>query len=158
MIKVINPRINKEKCKPYYELVFKYIIGDDNGDSTYMVKADVDNPYIERLVTLLNSLKPTKGRWGVILDSDRLLDHHKEGQITKDEHYFLDYMSHEGWSSNKDNPYNEIVDSEDEHAWYIWEGIRSEASYSFLVFEGVDLFYYDEYGVKCNTEIVTEEI
>jgi len=34
-----------------------------------------------------------------------------------------------------------------------WEGVRGETEYSFLVFEGVTLFYYDEEGKKNKTRI-----
>lgn len=57
--------VKKEKKKeikesePYYLLKFKYMIGDANGYTSEKVKISLENPFLERLVKLLNSLEPT---------------------------------------------------------------------------------------------------
>ena len=56
---------------------------------------------------------------------------------------------------DEDGEYTFEVSKENEvYASEFFEGVRHEAEYSFLVFEGVDLFYYDEYKKKHSTKIV----
>ena len=47
-----------------------------------------------------------------------------------------------------------VSKSDEDYASEFYEGVRGETEYSFLVFEGIDLYYYDEYGVKHETKIV----
>ena len=140
---------SKKKREPYYHLVFNYMIGDANGYTSEEVEANVDNPYVERFVKLLNSLQPTKGRWGVILEEARLRDSLNEGQITEDDYNFLCPMMFYDWEEE-----NELEEDPDDGFKYeFMDCVRDEAEYSFLVFEGIDLYYYDEYGVKHETKI-----
>jgi hypothetical protein len=50
---------------PHYILKYDYMIGDSDGYTSEKIRVSVDNPFLERYVTLLNSLKPTKGTWGL---------------------------------------------------------------------------------------------
>ena len=156
MIKILDEKKPKKASKPYYELVYNYMIGDANGHTNEEVELSVDNPYIERYVTLLNSLKPLKGSWGVGLSRGDLYKHFDEGQITKDDYSFLNRLMFDGEDEDdEDGEYTFEVSKENEvYASEFFEGVRDEAEYSFLVFEGVDLFYYDEYKKKHNTKIV----
>jgi hypothetical protein len=158
MIKILEPKKSKKEREPYYLLVYDYMIGDANGNITEEVRLSKDNPFIERYVTLLNQLKPTKGTWGIILDSGRLYDFLDEKQITQEDYDFLNRLMFECW--------DEDIDEEDEPSTFtpteeeidytleFYEGIRSEAEYSFLVFEGCTLYYYDNFGVKHKTKFV----
>jgi hypothetical protein len=139
MITIKPKKTSGKKVTTHYILQYNYMIGDDNGYTDESVKLSKDNPFIERYVTLINKLKPTKGHWGVVLDKSRLIKHYTENQITKDEYEFLNGLMFE---SNDSNEYtNEF-----------FEGVRSDAEYSFLVFQGCDLYYIDEYGEKHETE------
>ena len=42
---------------------------------------------------------------------------------------------------------------EDEFAEQFVDGVTSDTEYSFLVFQGIELHYIDEYGVKHATNI-----
>jgi hypothetical protein len=41
-----------------------------------------------------------------------------------------------------------------DYAYEFCDGVRGETEYSFLVFQGCTLYYYDNFGVKHNTKIV----
>ena len=154
MIKILDEKKPKKPSKPYYLLVYNYMIGDGDGYTSEEVELSVDNPYIERYVTLLNSLKPLKRSWGVGLDRRRLYEHFDEGQITKDDYCFLNCLMFEN-EDDEDSEYMFEVSKENEvYASEFFEGVKRETEYSFLVFQGVDLFYYDEYKKKHNTKIV----
>ena len=143
MIKIVEPKTPKKKIKPYYLLVYNYMIGDADGNTTEEVKLSADNPYIERYCTLLNSLKPTKGTWGIMLEQNGIEEAFNEKQISQDDFEFLKKTMFE------DDWYDEEKDEEvDDYMTEFAEGVRSDAEYSFLVFEGVDLYYIDEYNKK----------
>ena len=146
MIKVIEKKEKLTKQDPYYLLVFNYMIGDANGDKEESMACPVeDAEIVERFVRLVNSLKPLSGTWGIVFDSwefDRFL---KEGQLNQDDYDFLRKVMF--WSDEDEGDDGYITS-------YFSECIRGEASYSFLVFQGVDLYYYDEYGIKYETQIV----
>jgi len=160
MIKIKeNKKKTKKNKKPYYLLRYNYMIGDANGSTKEEVKVSVDNPFVERYVKLLNSLKPVKGTWGIILEGDRIYRHFDEGQITEDDYHFLDRMMNEEFSEDleegEEGEEGFVVEKKDEKfAFEFFEGVRSETEYSFLVFEGIDLYYFDEFGEKHNTTIV----
>lgn len=143
MIKIKPKSSKKKKQDPYYKLVYYYTIGDADGNTSEEVFLSVDNPYIEKYVLLLDKLSPTKGYWGISLDRYRLIKHCEEGQITDDEYNFLySLMFKDG-----------LEEDNREYSAEFYEGIRAETEYSFLTFDGVDLFYYDEFGVKHETII-----
>jgi len=158
MIKVVEKKNKKKKQDPYYELIYNYMIGDGKGNTTEEVIVSVNNPFVERYVKLLNSLQPTKNHWGIVFEGDRVYESYQEGQITKDDYLFLERMMNDGDNDDDDDDEEEdifIVSKADEgYASEFYEGVRGETSYSFLVFEGIDLYYYDEYGVKHETEII----
>lgn len=143
MIKIKPLKQRAKKTKPHYLLVFNYMIGDANGKTEKIVKAQINNPYIERFCTLLNSLKPLKGHWGICFrDETNPHAFFEAKQITKDDRDFLNQTMYEEF---------EEVALEEEHLVF-YNGIRGDAEYSFLVFQGVDLLYIDEFGVKHETE------
>jgi len=146
----------KKKTDPYYELVFNYMIGDANGDTAEEVILSADNPYIERFVTLLNRLKPTSGTWGIVFGSrnSTLEQFLHEKQITADEYLFLGQTMFDGWGPKNGDSLQYLSEDSKAYEWMgqFFEGIRGETEYSFLVFQGCDLYYYDEYGQKHETE------
>lgn len=144
MIEVVYKK-KKVSTKPHYLLVYNYMIGDANGDTTEKVKLSVDNPYIEKFVKLLNSLKPTKETWGLILDFSSIERIYKEGQINKKDYNFLLRIMF------KRKECESNISDEDNYANEFFKGVRSETPYTFLVFKGCDLFYIDENGSQFNT-------
>ena len=72
MIRIKPKNKSKKLSDPYYKLVYNYMIGDANGYTTEEETVSLDNPYVERYITLMNSLKTTKGKWGIILNSNSL--------------------------------------------------------------------------------------
>ena len=151
MIK-IKEKNKKKKNDPYYMLVYNYMIGDSNGNTSKEVIVSLDNPYLERYCLLLNKLQPTPGHWGVSLEKYRIKKHIDAKQITEDDCKFLSILMFEESEYEDKEEYlgKDNIDFADE----FYEGVRAEAEYSFLVFEGVDLFYIDEYGIEHETEIV----
>ena len=74
----------------------------------------------------------------------------EEKQITKEDYDFLNRLMFEEYELEEDNTF--IVEKKDEKfADGFFYGVRGETEWSFLVFEGIDLFYYDENGVKHKT-------
>ena len=137
MIKIIKKRKKKGNKTPYYKVVVHYMIGDANGETKEELKVSIDDPNVERFASALNDLEPKKGHWGIVFDSD--FDAYVEnGSLSQEDCDFLDKLGEE--------------DYELSHL------IRGETEYSFLVFEGVYIYYYDEYGVKNDTKIVVDKI
>lgn len=152
MIEVIKKNKNK-KVEPHYILEYNYMIGDANGDTSKKVKVSLDNPYVERYVTLLNKLKPVKGTWGLILDETNISKAFKEGQIAEDDYKFLTALMFEYWEDEEDeeDPY---FNENDKNSWEFYGGVEGETEYSFLVFRGANLYYIDETGEKFETRII----
>jgi hypothetical protein len=159
-------RIRKKEAKkskktdPHYILKYNYMIGDANGDTSEKVKISKDNPFLERYYKLLNSLKPTQGTWGIILDRETIYKTYEENQITKDDYYFLmrimfeEYEEEEDMESpNPKEPKFKVDKKDKEYANEFFEGVRSETEYSFLVFEGLSLKYVDENGEKHDADV-----
>lgn len=153
MIKILPKKRPTTPTKPYYHLTYNYMIGDANGDTTEECSCSIENPYVERYVTLLNKLTPTKGHWGIILERDRLKKHFEQGQLTQEEYDFLKFAMFSDDSGSTFNPSEEDVEN---YLYDFCEGVRGETEYSFLVFEGITLEYVDEYGEVFQTEIVSE--
>lgn len=122
------------KIEPYYLLKFDYMIGDADGSTTEEMTFGVGvyDDKIERFVKLINGLKPYKGTWGIVFDSYEF-------------HKFKDQLSEDDFKFLKDVMFNDGLFD---------DAIRGETDYSFLVFEGVTLYYYDETGVRYDTEFV----
>ena len=141
MIKIKESQKNTKKTKPHYLLTYNYMIGDANGYTKY--------------ISLLNNLKPLKNHWGFILSSEDIRQAFKEKQITEDDYNFLCYMMHFDDVDGEDAACKFIVEEKNEEfADEFVDGVRSDNDYSFLVFDGVDLKYIDEFGNKYETEIV----
>lgn len=64
MIKIVKEKKQKKASTPYYSLTYKYMIGDANGETSETVEVSKDNPFLERYVKLLRSLKPLSDTWG----------------------------------------------------------------------------------------------
>jgi hypothetical protein len=154
MIK-IKPANTEPICEPYYKLVYNYMIGDANGNTTYDTTVSIENPYVERYISLINSLKPIRGRWGIVFERQRLRQHFNEGQLSEDDYNFLNKMMFDEYDFDNDGEVE--TTTEDEYTWQFMEGVRGETEYSFLVFEGVDLLYVDCFGVEHETIIVKDE-
>jgi hypothetical protein len=158
MIKIVEPKEPKKPKKakkPYYELEYDYMIGDANGSTSEKVRVSLENPFVERYVTLLNKLKPVKGSWGVQLESSDIYGNFDEKRITEDDCNFLirTMFGTEGEEDDGMEPYF-TTDSDNKFADEFADGVRAETEYSFLVFEGIELYYYDENGKKNNTKIL----
>lgn len=156
MIK-IKPANTEPICEPYYRMVYNYMIGDARGNTTYETIVSIENPYVEKYMSLINSLKPIKNHWGIVFERNRLRQHFNEGQITEDDYNFLNKMMFDEYDYDNDEEAEAAEQEEDEYAWQFAEGVRGETEYSFLVFEGIDLFYVDCFGIEHETMIVEDE-
>lgn len=159
MIKIIEKKKKGKTQKPYYILKYHYMIGDADGDTSESCQVSVDNPYLERYVTLLNDMKPTKGTWGLCLDMETLGKAFGEDQFTEDDYTFLlRTMFYENLDDEDDDEAragNYFSNKKDnDYANEFYDGVRSDAEYSFLVFEGCEIKYVDEWGEKHKCEII----
>ena len=150
MIKIIErSKITVETVTPYYTLIYNYLIGDTWGHTSNDVYLSVDNPYIERYCTLLNSIQPPKGQYGIILNEKTIEScFKKENQITEDDYNFLMRTMF----SEENNYFKN--DAENNYADEFYEGVIEELGYDFLVFEDVKLIYTDEHNVVFDTKFV----
>jgi hypothetical protein len=148
MIKVVEKQKSKKAKNPYYKLKFNYMIGDADGhtDEEMTVSVGWNDELIERFVKLINSLKPLEGTWGIVFDHYEF-DKFKT-QLNDDDFNFLKNVMFEDWDDDEDE------EEGDKNNGLFADCIQGEAEYSFLVFEGVDLYYYDENGVKHDTEFI----
>ena len=150
MIKIIErSKITVETVTPYYTLIYNYTIGDTSENITREVYLSIDNPYIERYCTLLNSIQPPKGQCGIILNEKTIEScFKKENQITEDDYNFLMrtmFLEENNYFKN---------DEENNYADEFYEGIAEELGYHFLLFEGVKLTYTNEHNVIFDTKFV----
>lgn len=136
MIKLI-PIENKT---PYYHVIFNYMIGDADGSTTYDFTCNESEiEEVVKYVSILNKLKPLQDHWGIYFD-DYCGIGYPGGYIgLSEEEYntFIELLSYDG---------NDTVKIE------IYEHLRSENEYSFLVFQGVEIYYYDENNTKYKVE------
>ncbi len=152
MIKIVKEKQPKSKSTPYYSLTYKYMIGDANGETSETVIVSKDNPFLERYVKLLRSLKPTHDSWGIVFEQHRLANFLDEKQITEEDYYFLQRMMFEEYDEDDEDSEiakRFIVSKDDEkYADQFSQGVCGQTEYSFLVFEGIELMYIDEYKKK----------
>ena len=140
MIK-IKPKVRPKKpSKPYYNLAFQYMIGDADGNHTEDVKIDIDNPHLEKFVTIVKKLKPTKGYWAFQLDDEDIEKSLKAKQISKEEFEFLKETLH--------------GETEEDDKYIFSEGVITEGDIGRYFFQGAFLTYIDEWGEEHQTEIV----
>lgn len=128
-----------ENETPYYHVIFNYMIGDANGNTTYdFICNESEIEKVVKYVSILNKLKPLKDHWGICFDN-----------YTKE--YPGEYI---GLSEDEYNIFIDLLYSNDyeDIRGEISECLKSETEYSFLVFEKVDVYYYDENGIKYNVE------
>ena len=163
----------KKKAKPYYKLTFDYMIGDANGNTSESMKimeSDTEGlKLVEKFVPLMNKLNATKGTWGIVLDG--FGEFLSEGQITEEEWEFLSKVSDEYYwteeylpelyseKGHSEEEIEELLDdcmSKDESIGYFSDVVKGDTEYSFLVFQGAELTYYDETGSKHKTSIEAE--
>lgn len=139
MIKLV-PIINDS---PYYHVIFNYMIGDADGYTSYdFTFTTCDEENIEEVmeyINILNKLKPLKGHWGVGFD-----DYPEEypgeyiGLSEKEYDIFIDLLN----SGNDLGIRGEIC-----------ECLRDRTEYSFLVFQGAEVYYYDTFNTKYKVEL-----
>ena len=135
---------NKIISDPHYLLRYNYMIGNKHGNMHEDVKISLDNPFVERYVKTLGILKPTSGTWGILLDENTIENAFDENQITKDDYNFLIRLMF----NSPDSEYN-ICTTE---TLEFLEGVKSDNGQCSLIFEGVQLFYVDEFGKEYKTK------
>ena len=121
----------------YYHVIFNYIIGDGNGYTTYDFTCNAfEIEEIIKYVDIFNRLKPPKGYWGIVFND---LPREYPGEyigVSREEYEILMHLI-----------YLENAETEIEEA--MCDCIRSDiGSWNFLVFKGIDIYYYDESNRK----------
>lgn len=116
-------------------------IGDADGYTTYDFTCESTEEIEEAIkyISILNKLKPLKDHWGICFDDFYIKDYPGE------------YI---GLSEDEYNIFKSLIcpNNFEDVREKISECLRSETEYSFLVFEKVDVYYYDENGIKYNVE------
>jgi len=169
MIKIIENKTQTKRIEPYYRLKFSYMIGDADGDTTEKIDIPLNNPYVERVVDVLNNCDTPKGHWGMILDSEHFTKLLNQGKMTQSDYNFckvvvfgddIDEHMEEFFSKERIEADKlkllEITGDEKSYAYEFEEACITSIGHSFAVFEGIDLYYIDEYGVKHETKIVDD--
>lgn len=123
---------------PYYHIIFNYMIGDGNGHTEYdltCVSSEIEE--VVKYVSILNKLNPLEGHWGICFNN---YPEEYPGEyigVSKDEYtIFIDLL----------NPDNEGIKGE------ISMCLKGEIEYALLIFEGVEIYYYNENNVKYSVE------
>jgi len=143
----------KKKIKPHYYLIINYMIGDSNGDTIEESEISLDNPFLERFCKILKKLKNPKGCWGIKLDEEAIEANYKQKCITKDEKdFFLNILQVEGMEEEESDKFFKS-EEEAQFAVEISELIRTETEYSFLTYQGFELFYVDENKKRHKTRL-----
>lgn len=131
MIELI-PIVNES---PYYHVIFNYMVGDGDGETTYDFTCD--DSEIEEVVKyakILNKLKPLEGYWGICF---------------KDvpEEYPGEYI---GISKEEYNIFLGLLHSREDIGikGEFWDCLRDDIGYNFLVFQYIEIYYYDKNNVK----------
>lgn len=136
MIKLV-PIINDN---PYYKVIFNYMIGDADGYTSYdLTYKDEQIEEVMKYITILNKLKPLEGHWGICF-----------------ENYTNEYPGeYIGLSKEEYEIFIDLLNSDDDLGikGEICECLRSRTEYSFLVFQGASVFYYDVFNTKYNVEL-----
>lgn len=136
MIKLI-PIENED---PYYHVIFNYMIGDADGNTTYDFTCNESEiEEVVKYVSILNKLKPLKDHWGICFDN-----YEKE--------YPGEYI---GLSEVEYNVFMDLLDCEfyiSKERSEIQSCLASRNEYSFLVFQGIEIYYYDENNTKYKVE------
>jgi len=141
-----------EVSEPYYLLVYEYMIGDADGDTSREVNVSIDNPYTERYIDLLCSLYDEDNIDFVVLNEEYLYDFYTENKISIEDYAFLCRMM--GFQYDEPDYVFEVSPDNEKYANEFRDGVCSEIGYVGLSLDYVDLFYYDEHGTKYDTEIV----
>ena len=125
---------------PYYHVIFNYMIGDANGNTTYdFICNESEIEKVVKYISILNKLKPLKDHWGICFD-----DYEKE--------YPGEYI---GLSEVEYNVFMDLLDCEfyiSKERSEIQSCLASRNKYSFLVFQGIEIYYYDKNNTKYKVE------
>lgn len=125
---------------PYYHVIFNYMIGDADGNTTYDFTCNESEiEKVVKYVSILNKLKPLKDHWGICFDN-----YEKE--------YPGEYI---GLSEVEYNVFMDLLDCEfyiSKERSEIQSCLASRNEYSFLVFQGIEIYYYDENNTKYKVE------
>jgi len=124
-----------------YVIIHKYIIGDSDGEETFEQIVSMNNPYLERFLACCTHLTDElPGTWGNILEEETI------NKLLGEEASFFKEFTEE-YCITKD-----IEDYELELAFYI----RTESDLSFYTYQGFDIDYIDNDGVKHECEFTLE--
>jgi hypothetical protein len=137
MIKLI-PIENKT---PYYHVIFNYMIGDADGSTTYDFTCNESEiEKVVKYVSILNKLKPLKDHWGICFDDYCGIGYPGEyiGLSEVEYNVFMDLLDCEFYISKERSEIQSCLASRNE--------------YSFLVFQGIEIYYYDENNTKYKVE------
>lgn len=116
------------------------MIGDADGSTTYDFTCNESEiEKVVKYVSILNKLKPLKDHWGICFDN-----YEKE--------YPGEYI---GLSEVEYNVFMDLLDCEfyiSKERSEIQSCLASRNEYSFLVFQGIEIYYYDENNTKYKVE------
>ena len=129
---------------PRYEVIFNYMIGDGDGYTTENFSCDPDKiEEVIKYVDILNRLKPLSRHWGICFSN---YPEEYPGEyigLNEEEYKILIHLINLG-DEYKDEDEDSILSIENT----ICDCLRSQIEFSFLVFEGVEIFYHGEDGRK----------
>lgn len=125
---------------PYYHVIFNYMIGDAHGYTSYDFTCDDEHvEEVMKYVDILNKLKPLAGYWGVCFEN-------------YPDEYPGKYI---GLTEEEYEIFKELLNSGDDEGikGEICECLRDRTEYSFLVFQGAEVYYYDIFNTKYEVEL-----
>lgn len=131
----------KPRVKRNYSFKVNYMIGDADGYTSEQATISVNNPFVKLVSDALHKLENIEGHWGVMLDDEHYKGNRDAGNISEMEYKLLTLVT--------DGCYDEDMVDEffDAYGYYKTEEnydyimdfdglLRSDAEYSYLVYEG----------------------
>lgn len=146
----LNKKPKEKKEKKTYKLTINYMIGDADGYTNEFSTIRANNPFLKPLTDALDKLGTIEGHWGFIFDSEHIYGNLKNGNINRFEYDLLCLLSYcyepESYDDYEESSVKFLkkytYEVSDTNIAYLeeFDGLfRSEASYSFLVYEGYKL-------------------
>lgn len=132
MIELIPVKITKPHC----EVTFHYTIGDDDGYTRYNFNCSLEEvEEVAKFVSILNRLQPIKYHSEIVFE-DYYSGYPGEYIGVSEEEYnlFMEVLCYT----------RELTNMEEKINYCLRSNLVNEIAY--LVFSGVDIYYYDENG------------
>lgn len=139
MIKIFD-QAKIDNPKSVYKITHQWMLGDADGDTTTEQLISKDNPFIDKFLECCHKLTiPLPNTWGNSLELDTI-----KKCLKNDYEFFKQFI-------------NEGTPTEDENIEELYFSTIIEQGATFVTYQGFNLVYYDENGIKFKCEWIESE-